>query len=179
MNRTILVSVLASLLVLGACSGTGEEDEAKTAISGYLMQQQKDKQMITLDKGEADCIAGGMVDGIGVDQLQEYGFLTEDGTVDKNAKTPDMSEKDSEVMVDAMFDCTDVMDTMRSQLAGAMGSATPEMQQCFEDALSEEMVRGVLVATFSGDQEKAQRELMGPLGDCLTAGSGAPGGDGG
>jgi uncharacterized membrane protein len=174
MNRTILSAVLASVLLLGACGGSAEEDEAKTAISGYLMEQQDDKQMITLEKGEADCIAGDMVDGIGVDKLKEYGFLNEDGTVNKDSKTPDMSEEDSEVMVDSMFECTDVMDTMRKELAAAMGSATPEMQECFEKALSEEMVRSVLVATFSGDDAKAQQELMGPLGECITGGTDVP-----
>ncbi|HEU4512067.1 MAG TPA: hypothetical protein VFR87_03080 [Nocardioidaceae bacterium] len=174
MNRTILSTVLASLLTLSACGGSAEEDEAKAAISGYLMEQQDDKQMITLEKDEADCISGDMVDGIGVEKLKEYGFLNDDGTVNKDAKSPEMSEEDSEVMVDAMFECTDVMDTMRKELAGAMGSATPEMQECFEDALSEEMVRSVLVATFSGDEAKAQQELMGPLGECITGGTDVP-----
>ena len=53
MKRTILSTVLASLLVLSGCGG-GEEDEAKTAISDYLMEQQDDAQMITLKEGEAD-----------------------------------------------------------------------------------------------------------------------------
>lgn len=177
MKRTILSTVLASLLVLSGCGG-GEEDEAKTAISDYLMEQQDDAQMITLKEGEADCIAGDMVDGIGVDKLKEYGFLNEDGSVNKDSKqTPEMSKEDSEVMVDAMFGCTDVMDTMRNELATAMGSATPEMQKCFEKALSEEMVRSVLVATFSGDEAAAQQELMGPLGECITGGMGAPDSD--
>lgn len=177
MKRTILSTVLASLLVLSGC-GAGEEDEAKTAISDYLMEQQDDAQMITLKEGEADCIAGDMVDGIGVDKLKEYGFLNEDGSVNKDSKqTPEMSKEDSEVMVDAMFGCTDVMDTMRNELATAMGSATPEMQECFEKALSEEMVRSVLVATFSGDEAAAQQELMGPLGECITGGMGAPDSD--
>jgi hypothetical protein len=179
MKSTTLSAALVSLLVLSGC-GAGEEDEAKTAISGYLMEQQDQAQMITLKKSEADCIAGDMVDGIGVDSLKEYGFLNEDGTVNKDsAKTPEMSKEDSEVMVDAMFGCTDVMDTMRDELAKAMGSATPEMQDCFEEALSEETVRKVLVATFSGDEQTAQQELMEPLGKCITGGMGLPGDSGG
>lgn len=176
MKRTILSAALASVMLLGGCGG-GEEDEAKTAISDYLMQQQEDAQMIELKEDEADCIAGDMVDGIGVDQLEEYGFLNEDGSINEEAQIPKMSEEDSEVMVDAMFDCTDVMATMRKELGTAMGGQTPEVQQCLEDALTEDMVRAVLVATFSGDQAGAQRELMGPLGACLGGGTDLPGDD--
>lgn len=146
MKRTVLYAAVASGLVLSAC-GASQEDEAKTAISAYLMDQQQDEQMIELDEGEADCIAGDLVDGVGVDQLEEYGFLDEDGSVNENASTPDMTEEDAEVLADAMFDCADVMAAVRQELASAMGGSEPRMQRCLENALSEDLVRTVLVAT--------------------------------
>lgn len=178
MKRTIIAAALASGLVLTGCSGDDDEAEAKSAISDYLVAQQEDAQMITLEESEADCIADGMVEGIGVDQLQEYGLLADDLTVDPEAQTPEMSEEDSEVMVDAMFDCTDVMGTMEEELASAMGQQSPEVQECLQDALTEDVVRSVLVATFSGQQDQAQQQLMEPLGACISGDFGAPGGDG-
>ena len=35
-------------------------------------------------------------------------------------------------------------------------------------------MRSVLVATFSGDEQAAQQELMGPLGACFTGGTDLP-----
>ena len=135
MKRSILPALLAAVLVLSGC-GASEDDEAKTAISDYLMEQQADDQMITLEQGEADCISEGMVDGIGVDKLKEYGFLKEDGTVNENAETPEMAQGDAETMVDSMFDCTDVMATMQDELAKSMGDQPAEVKDCFEEALT-------------------------------------------
>ena len=169
MKRSILPALLASVLVLSGC-GASEEDEAKTAISDYLMKQQSEDRMVTLKQDEADCISEGMVDGIGVDQLQEYGLLEEDNTVAEDVETPMMSKADAQVMVDSMFDCTDVMKTMKDELASSMGQQPPEVKACFEKALNEDAVRGMLVATFSGDQDKASKELVGPLMECTGQG---------
>lgn len=177
MKRSILAAAVASAVVLTGCGGGGdtadEDAKAKGAISAYLMQQQRSAGMMDLKEQEADCIADGMVDGVGVDQLKEYGLLKEDGTVDKKADAPDLSKGDSEVVVDSMFDCTDVMATMKEQLGQAMGGAGAETTKCVQDALTREVVRDILVASFSGEQQQAQQELMGPMTKCL-----APGGSG-
>ncbi|MFZ5845828.1 MAG: hypothetical protein ACOYX5_00420 [Actinomycetota bacterium] len=165
MKRTLLSAALASLLVLTACGGGGEDEEAKSAISDYLMQQQAEEQMIELEKKDADCISEDMVDGIGVEKLKEYGFLNEDGTVNAKAETPEMAKEDAEVLVDSMFDCTEVMDTIADELSSSMGDQSAKVKQCFEDALTEESVRGMLVGTFSGD-ENAGQELIEPLTKC-------------
>jgi len=173
MKRSILAAVLASALVLSGC-GADEDEEAKTAISDYLMKQQDNAQMISLEQEEADCISDGMVDGIGVEKLKEYGFLKEDGSVNESVETPEMSEGDAKTMVDSMFDCTDVMTTMREELSKSMGEQPAEVQECFDEALTEEAVRTMLAANLSGDQEKAQQELLGPLMKCATGGATAP-----
>lgn len=173
MKRSILSVAMAALLVLAGC-GNSEDDQAKTAISAYLMKQQSNNQMISLKKGEADCISGGMVDGIGVDQLKKYHFLNEDGTVNEKATTPDMSKTDAKTMVDSMFNCTDVMKTMQKQLTTSMGNQPAQVKQCFQKALTEDAVRGMLVASLSGDQNQAQQKLLGPLMQCATMASGAP-----
>lgn len=173
MKRTLLSAALASLLVLTACGGGGEDEEAKSAISDYLMQQQAEEQMIELEKKDSDCISEDMVDGIGVEKLKEYGFLNEDGTVNEKAETPEMAKEDAEVLVDSMFDCTEVMDTIADELSSSMGDQSAEVKQCFEDALTEESVRGMLVGTFSGD-ENAGQELIEPLTKCALGNTEIP-----
>jgi hypothetical protein len=168
MKLTLLSAALASVLVLSGC-GANDDEEAKAAISEYLVSQ-GGGQMMQLEEGEADCIAGDMVDGIGVDQLKEYGLLNDDGTVNEEAQTNEMSQEDSEVMVDSVFDCTDVMGTMRDQLSGAMGEQSPEVKACLEEALTEDLVRESLIANFSGDAQAAQEKLTAPLAECLAGG---------
>ena len=174
MKRAALSGGLTLLLLLGACSGGNDEEEkAKSAIAEQLVSQQSEQQMVQLDQEEADCISEGMVDGIGVDQLKEYGFLNEDGSVDEDATTSAMSEKDADTLVDSMFECTDVMATMQKELASTMGQQTPEMRACFEEALTEKRVRQLLRASFTGEQE-ANQELMAPLMECAMLGGGTP-----
>jgi hypothetical protein len=173
MKRSILSVALASVLVLSGC-GTSEDDEAKDSISTYLMKQQASGQMVALKQGEADCISDGMVEGVGVDQLKEYGFLNDDGTVNEKAETPKMSKDDSTSMVDSMFRCTDVMKTIKTQLGKSMGEQPPAVKECFDENLTEDAVRAMLVATFQGDQDKAGQALLGPLMQCTSAGSQAP-----
>lgn len=175
MKRSILSAVLASVLILSGC-GPSEDENAKKAISTYLMQQQANGQMVSLKKGQADCISNGMVDGIGVDQLKKYHFLNQDGTVNKNAKTPKMSPQDSKTMVSSMFKCTDVMKTMQAQLDKSMGQQPQAVKDCFHKQLTEQVARTMLEATFEGDQQKAGQALMGPVTKCSALGGGqAPG----
>jgi hypothetical protein len=173
MKRSILSVVLAAMLVLTGC-GNSEDEQAKTAISGYLMKQQEQNKMISLKKGEADCISNGMVDNIGVDQLKKYGFLNEDGSVNEKVDTPDMSKEDAKAMVNSMFNCTDVMKTMQAQLTASMGNQPAAVKDCFDKALTADAVRGMLVGSLSGDQQQAQQELLGPLMQCASMASGAP-----
>jgi hypothetical protein len=174
MKRTALAAALASALVLGGCGGSDEEDRARESISAYLVEQQAEGQMVRLDEEGADCIAGAMVDDIGVDQLQAYGLIDEEGEVVEDARTTEMERGDAEVMVDAVFDCTDVMATMREELATAMGGQTPEVRECLEDALTEDLVRESLVENFSGNEQAAQERLMGPLAACMGGGADRP-----
>jgi PBP1b-binding outer membrane lipoprotein LpoB len=173
MKRAILSALLATGLLLSGC-GNNEDEQAKSEISDYLVKQQENQQMMQLKPEEADCIANGMVDGIGVDQLKEYGFLKDDGTVNEKAETPKMNEEDSKTMVNSMFDCTDVMGTMREQLQKSLGNQPAKVKDCFNEKLTEDAVRGMLTATFEGDQNKAGQELLGPLMECTAAGSGQP-----
>jgi hypothetical protein len=174
MKRTALAAALVSVLVLGGCGGGDEEDRATESISAYLLEQQAEGQMVSLDEEGADCIADAMVEGIGVDQLQDYGLIDEDGEVVEDARTTEMEREDAEVMVDAVFDCTDVMATMQEELATAMGGQTPEVRACLEEALTEDLVREALVENFSGNEQEAQEKLMGPLTACMTGGEERP-----
>lgn len=173
MKRTVLPALLASVLVLSGC-GNSEDDEAKTAIADYFTTEQSGQQASAMKKDQADCVAGRMVDDIGVDQLKEYKVLNDDGSFNEKIQGFEMSEEDAEVMADAFLTCTDTLESMKKQVAAAPSASSPEGKACFDELLTEENVKSMMVASFSGDQEKAtefQQDLMG----CATAGMPTPG----
>lgn len=172
MKRTVLPALLASVLVLSGC-GASEDDEAKTAISDYFTEQ-GGQQGAAMKEKEADCLADGMVDDIGVDQLKEYKILNDDGSFNKEIQSFEMSEEDAEVMADSFLECTDTLEQMKSQIESAPSAGSPEAQECFDELLSEDNVRSMLAASFSGDQEKAN-EFQTELMECASAGMPAPG----
>lgn len=174
--RTTLAGLLAglALAVAGCALLGGEEDEAKQAIAESLTRSESGSGVVPLQQEEAECVAGQMVDGIGVDQLQKYGLLTEDNQVDKNVGSITMSTRDAETTVDAMFDCTDVMQLVRDQMARTPGIKDPQVQRCLEDAVSEDLVRKLLVGAFSGQGDQVSGELMRPVMKCVMGGAPLP-----
>lgn len=173
MKRTVLAVALSSILLVSACAGGGEDQEAKDNIAASLMDQQSEADMMTLEQKDADCIAEDMVDGIGVDQLTEYGFLKKDGSVNDELGDLTMSQEDAETMADSMFECTDAMEEVQKQLETSLGKQDPAVKKCFDEALTEDVVRGMLVATFTGDQDsEAAQKLVAPIMECATQGGG-------
>lgn len=170
MKRTILAAALASALILSGC-GNNEDEQAKTAITNYFTHQSG--QQAPMKKKDATCLADGMVKGIGVDQLKKYHVLKEDASFNKNIKNFKMSKDDSQTLADTFMKCTNVVETMKTQAAASPAGQTPEGKQCFEATLTEDKVRAMLVASFSGDRQQAtqfQSELM----KCASAGAPTP-----
>jgi hypothetical protein len=171
MTRAALAGALTTLLLLTAC-GADEEEQAKAEISEGLMQQPEAKEMLQLGTEEADCVADGMVEGIGVDQLEKYGILGEDGSFDTESSLDAMSKKDATTLVDSVFDCTDAMAAIKDEVASSVGQQSAEVTECIDEALNEERVRSLLVGVFSGNEEQATAELTGPLMQCALKGGG-------
>lgn len=165
MRRTILAAVLASLLALSGC-GSSEEETAKTSIAEYFLDQDAEQQLFDLQEEEADCIAEDMVDGVGVEKLQEYGFITEDGSVDEDADVGNVEQGDAETIADAMLDCADAMQSVKDGMMQAMGQQSAETQKCVDEALTEDLVRDLLVATFTGESAQAGEDLAASLEAC-------------
>jgi hypothetical protein len=84
MKKTAAVlSALALTFSLAAC-GNGDDDTAKENIKAELTKD-KDSLGVKATEEEADCLAGGMVDELGVEKLQKYKFLNEDLEVSQSA----------------------------------------------------------------------------------------------
>ena len=150
MKKLTAASVLgAALLSLTACGGSGsssstdaasstrsaQDVKASKSISASIMKGQKaatgSSQLFTMSQKDADCIGNGLVDKIGVEQLQTYKLL------DKNLKTRNsvtnakMSAKDAESASSVLFGCTDVQGMMKKAISKS-GNLPPAMKPCVD-----------------------------------------------
>ena len=115
---------------------------------------------------DADCIGEGFVDEIGTEQLQEYGFLTEDLKAAEDFTNVEMSKEDAGSAADTLIECADVQQMMSE----AMGEVDAKTRECFEEVLTEEALRSLFTKMFSGQQEEAGQELIQPMMECAAPG---------
>lgn len=124
---------------------------------------------ITYTEEEADCIAQGVVDGVGEDALREYGVIAADGQVVEVMEDVVYSEADAGVIADGILECSDLADTMRAAMSEQMGGGDDAMATCMQDAIDDDVMREMLSASLQGT---TGQEAMGPL---LTAALGCIG----
>ncbi len=158
------VGVLA--LTLSACGG-GDDAKASESISKAI--RDSESQDMALSQQQADCIGDGFVEEIGTDQLVEYKVLKDDFTVNEGVDNVEMSEDDAGSAADVVLECAD----FREVFTGMMEGMPEEAQTCLEEQLTDERLRGFLVATFSGEQgDEAIQELSTAVQECVTGGAG-------
>lgn len=171
-SRALAAVATTLLLSVTACSGgggigtSGDDQKAADAIAGSIMKGQKSAgtDVFSMKQDEADCIGEGFVDEIGTDQLQEYGFLTEDLKANESLTSVEMSTADAEAAADTLFDCADVQQMM----LGSMGDLDAKTKKCIEDVMTEDALHSLFVKMFSGKQEAAGQELIAPMMKCTT-----------
>lgn len=160
--RALGVVAAALVLTLTACGN--QEDEASKAISDSMVKNSNETFQVTRD--QANCVGDGFVDQIGVDQLTEYGILTEDMKAESNIDSVKMSEGDARSAADVMMDCADVKKVFQE----AMGDQVPEeTKTCIDEKLSEQVLHDFLVKVFQDDQAGGQQDLMTALQECMSA----------
>ncbi|HEX4977430.1 MAG TPA: hypothetical protein VFV40_06145 [Nocardioides sp.] len=164
---TVLLAAL--LLPLTACSGSGDDEKAAKAISDSIMESQEKQtgnaQMFAMPREDADCIGEGFVDEIGTEQLQEYGFLTEDLKASEDFTNVEMSKEDAGAAADTLLECADVQEMLTKAMGDQIDAKTRE---CFEGVLTEDALRSLFTKMFSGQQEEAGRELVQPMMECAA-----------
>lgn len=163
MKTRALAASAAVLLMLTACGGGGDEQKAKDAIAKELMSSSSSD--FSFEQKDADCVAEGMVDKIGVDQLVEYGILTDSMAADKVPSDVKMSDDDADAAADVFVGCMDVSKVIKEALGAGM---TPEMSDCLDKALTDDLLHDFMAAAFKGDTgSDAMAGLTEPLTQCM------------
>jgi uncharacterized protein with LGFP repeats len=171
MRRTLAATAIAALtLALSACGGGSEDDEtAAKAISDSIMNEQDGggaTDVFAMKRSEADCIGDGFVDEIGVEQLQEYGFITEDLKAEPMTSVK-METADAEAATGVLFDCADVTELMSEAMAAGQ-QVDKKTRECLEEVLTEDKLRTMFTLMFSGKQDQANQEVVRPLMECAA-----------
>ena len=163
--RVRTIGAVAALLLVVAGCGTSD-NEAKKAIADSIMKASDSG--LAVKQSEADCIAGGFVDDIGVDKLKKYGILTEDGKTDESLSDVKMSADDADAAASAFVDCVDVQELLNDQMQlDSMDAATAA---CVKEAFSDDVMHDVLAATFQGeDPSTAAPDMVTKLQECMTS----------
>lgn len=165
-TRTIRrAGTLALALALMSACGSGDDgsgsgsssDGADTpigkALTEDLMAEGEDELNATEE--EARCAAGGIVDGVGEDRLEELG-VTADNVDD--IETIDFTDGELDVVVDSLFDCIDVEQMLADEMAGEFGD---EAASCVAEELDPDLMKRIFKSEFGdGADEELQSEFF-------------------
>ena len=163
----------AAVLTLSAC-GSGDDDKAKENIKSAVLEEETSLTGGTKPTEEqADCIADGMVDDVGVETLQEYELLNDDLEINEEANPTDMEAEDADALAGVFVDCIDVEEMFADQFAAGEQDLPEDQQECIKDAIDEDAMKDGLSASFQGEEDEGfaamQEEMMtcvmGDMGD--------------
>jgi len=168
-----LAAVLcAAALTLSAC-GNGDDDEAKKNIKAAVLEDETSLTGGTKPTEEqADCIADGMVDDVGVETLQDYDLLDKDLKINDDANPTDMKEDDADALAGVFVDCIDVEEMFAAQFESGDQDLPEDQQECIKDAIDEDAMKDGLSASFQGEEDEGFTEMQTKMMECVTGGVG-------
>ena len=139
----------------GGATETASEDDLSdeeqayvdTAVEGY--DAERDAPMT---EDDSRCMATAMVQGIGVDRLEEMGITPESFSEDGDLPEGAVSEADAEAMVAEISTCIDLQDLF---LAGFTEdeSLSPETIECLTEQFDEDLVTRLMVTLLSEGED--------------------------
>jgi hypothetical protein len=156
--------MVVALLLLGgaACSDEGDATSAGTGAGGLSAAEQAyvDEALEGFDaereapmtEADARCIATSMVEGVGVERLEEMGITPESFSDDGDLPDGAVEEADAEAMVDGISECIDIRGLF---LAGFNedGSLSAEAEECLADAFDEDLVKRTMVVLLTEGED--------------------------
>lgn len=151
-------AVLAIVATAAACGGDDDGGDAADSPLGQALSaeflSEEDSPITTQE--QADCVAGGIVSGVGEDRLTELGVTPDnvgDGDIEDLAFTAD----EAAVVVDSLFDCVDVQEALATEFAADFGE---DGGRCLAENLDEDLLRDLMASAFLGDDEEMPDEFF-------------------
>jgi hypothetical protein len=125
-----LASVSTALLLLTACGGDDAEagDDALRDLMADDLVGSQEEGAIAFDDEQADCVASGLLDEFGADQVRAWGYDEEAGQTPEGDLTID-DPGQREQAWDVLVDCVDVTEQV-SDILVAGGSLDEDESRC-------------------------------------------------
>lgn len=168
MTRKLVFAVMWSLALLvagcGGDDGGGSDvsDKAQPYVDALTTNlQSNEPDELALDSDQADCVAPQWVDIAGVERLEEADIAPADLESDADTELAALSLDEDEAgqMVDALGDC-DI--DLRQEILSTLdedASLTEPQRDCLRDALDDQLLRDILVATLAQGDPQSDPEL--------------------
>lgn len=164
MNK--LVAATAAAVVSLALTGCGgQEDEAKTTMSESF--QKEDLGGIKVDEKQADCMAGDIVDGVGVDQLKEYDILDDEGKVNDDLENAELAAEDADTVSAALVDCIGAETIVDEQVV--QDGMTDPQKDCVRETIDENRLKELISVGFQGadESDESVQQLQEDMTTCM------------
>lgn len=158
-TRLIVALAVIAVLVVGvgvvalARGGDGRSEEEQAYVDAVADSGAEESEELDFSAEETRCYAGAIVDAVGVDRLREHATPEEirerggEGSFDAF----ELDRGQAETLYDRASDCID----FRQVLVNALGAEglSGAQADCFEEALTEDLARDVMLAVFAEGAE--------------------------
>jgi hypothetical protein len=158
-----------------ASSGTAGSADAQAYVDAMIESfDNADPDELQIDREQAQCLAPKWVDAIGADRLAAAGIQPRDfgAEGDVDLSEVGLSEDDGGAMYDAFGECDIDVKTLFVESFSAERDVSEEDKDCLSDAMSDDLLRRIMVTTFvEGEEalnqdEELSGELFGVFADC-------------
>ena len=158
-----------------ASSGTAGSADAQAYVDAMIESfDNADPDELQIDREQAQCLAPKWVDAIGTDRLAAAGVEPRDFAAEGDVDLSEvgLSEDDGGAMYDAFGECDIDVKTIFVESFSAGRDVSEEDKNCLTDAMSDDLLRRIMVTTFvEGEEalnqdEELSGELFGVFADC-------------
>ncbi len=174
MRRSLAIISLTGLLA--ACGGGGDSNK-DAYIDAIAATMQADDA--PFDAEQANCIATGMVDAIGVDTIEEAGVTPEEIANDEDDSqfekvTADISEEQANDLVDVIFggECFSFGEVLASQMGEDGPDLSDDQIECIGDQFAKNetfkkaFVDSLITGEDNPDVDAALGDIFSIFGEC-------------
>lgn len=181
MKKLLTSAAIASVAVitLSACGSSADPvaSQAKTSLAKELVTQATDASDPFKDQSVSTCVANGLVDKIGVKQLQAYKLIDDKGNAtDTKLENANASKTDATSFADTMFGCVGsdkMVAAVKDSINSKMATAPASVKNCITTLLTADAVKGMIVAEAEGqtsaDAQATLKDFTTKLMACATA----------